>query len=141
MIGFVVPVIWSQVILIAVAACNQVAQRCIGVQLAVLANHGLSGRYIIYIVAQAEAASVVNQICVGPLPCASGILAKLIGSIVIQSLVIHFIVAGGVVHHVIATRALHVGTPFHVHCNLGVLVHLAGFGGNQDDTVTATRTI
>ena len=107
----VFPVVRHQQVVHAVIV-DDVAQRSVGVQLAVLSDEELAFGYIIYHVAQTTVTGRTGNVVVGHDP---GLLrghAHGVGIIVCHGLVVLFVVLAGVGDDVIVLQSARVGTPF-----------------------------
>ena len=141
MVDFLVPVVWNQIILVAILSRNHVTQGSIWINLAVCTDESLTLGHIVHLVSKTIAISTVNHVCIGPSPSSIRIHAALVLGIVIQTLVIGLVIATGIADDIIVTGALHIGTPLCLEVDFGILVTLTSLGRNDDNTVTAACTV
>ncbi len=148
MVGLVEPVVGGEPVLLALE-CGHAAEGGVGVELAVCADHVLAFGDSVDIVAKTHARAV-DKVLVGPDVSLSGVVfdeavVAVVEAaqvrVVVERLVVHFIVGGGILHELVVLSGAHVGTPLGVYRNLSLAVVATLLGCNHNYTVGTARTV
>ena len=147
-IDLVLPVVGSDIVLLAISTNYDATKLCIRIQLAVHTNQVLTLGLSVHVIAQTKLGTF-NQVLVSPLPCRSLIHAQTISctlsgtshSVVLKFLEVSLVVSSRIGDTGIVLTTLHVSTPLGIEGNSCLLALLGRLGGYHDHTVTATCTI